>query len=424
MRFAVVIAWFAAACGFHSPAQVTGDDGGGGTMPGVSHCVFSCANADSLRCTLDATTTDKPCAWGCSTTNGAHCVTLQPSGGALAKADLDPNPSLAEVTLDGTLDSDTGMITGKTNRAAGTGVINGIDFEIRGDVGVFLVAGLAIHDPLALHGARAVAFASHGDITIDNVIDATGGCAPTIAGPGGHPGSSPGAAQAGTGVHDNCSGGAGGGRGATGGNGGNSTGTTTTTGAPEIGDPQISMLVGGGGGGKGGGPGGDGGGGGGALQLTSNVHIAINAGGGINAGGCGGELSGSGGGGGGAGGAILLEAPSITLDGKLAVNGGGGGGGDGGSARGQNGQLSGARAAGGTVSGGNSGGAGGRGGAQGALTGENGRPANNGGGGGGAIGRIRFHTRSGNVTANSGSLVSPAFSDTNTTATKATARLQ
>jgi len=77
--------------------------------------------------------------------------------------------------------------------------------------------------------------------------------------------------------------------------------------------------------GQGGGAGGDGGRGGGGLYATAITTISIT--GRIRAtgaGGTGGSVQ-AGGGGGGAGGIVILEAPSIVIDGQLSANGGGGG---------------------------------------------------------------------------------------------------
>jgi hypothetical protein len=62
---------------------------------------------------------------------------------------------------------------------------------------------------------------------------------------------------------------------------------------------------------------------GGGLQITSFTSIVVGASGGINAnGGPGGSNQYALGGGGGSGGAILLEAPTVTIQGVLSANGG------------------------------------------------------------------------------------------------------
>lgn len=87
--------------------------------------------------------------------------------------------------------------------------------------------------------------------------------------------------------------------------------------------PRLVPLIGGSGGGGGGAVGSsfyDGGGGGGAVQLTARQSISVT--GRIVVNGAGG---GAGSAGGGAGGAILLESTAMTVSGRLIANGGGGG---------------------------------------------------------------------------------------------------
>jgi hypothetical protein len=142
--------------------------------------------------------------------------------------------------------------------------------------------------------------------------------------------------------------------------------------------------------------------GGGAVQISSGKSILVRAVGIISTGG-GGSL-----GGGGSGGGILLEAPTITIQGNVTANGGGGGAYVvGGSANGQNAQSSNLPAAGGVVPstmntiGGN--------GSAGATP--NGSPGTAGdagietGGGGGGAGWIRLNSSSGSATISG--IVSP-----------------
>src|ERR1043165_8375437 len=73
-----------------------------------------------------------------------------------------------------------------------------------------------------------------------------------------------------------------------------------------------------------------GGGGGGALQIVATGKIEIRTNGFIKSNGGGGGANATGstsgrGGGGGAGGVILLEAPTVVIDGLLNVDGGYGG---------------------------------------------------------------------------------------------------
>lgn len=279
---------------------------------------LTCAG-DALRATCpDGEIVDASCAWGCVETNGAHCGAVVPSGGSVSPEDVEPDATLADVMLQGTVDGETGEINGQPASALDAA------YRATSTVGIFRFASLHITGPLDLRGNRAIAFVAAGPIIVEGIVDARGACTGREPGPGGRRG---GSESDGTGAGGGDGGstprrGAGGG-----GNGGvGGTGATTTAGGEIVGDAAITLLVGGGGGG--GAKTSEGGGGGGAVQLVSNTRIEIRMMGGINAGGCGGRggdgNADAGGGGGGAGGTLLLEAPTILMRGALAVNGGGG----------------------------------------------------------------------------------------------------
>jgi hypothetical protein len=97
-------------------------------------------------------------------------------------------------------------------------------------------------------------------------------------------------------------------------------GTAAAVGGVTYGSPELVPLVGGSSGATGAGTG-TGGAGGAALQIISAKEILIGDQGIIHVGGGGGWLAGAGG----SGGAILLEAPTVTVRGVLAANGGAGG---------------------------------------------------------------------------------------------------
>jgi hypothetical protein len=359
------------------------------------------------------TTCGSACAWGCVDGAVPHCGTFTPASGAIVPADFDTT-TLADANVpSGTIDGDTGAFG--SLRGAGSGVINGIDYHLAGNVAVFRVKSLQITGGVTLAGRHPIAIVAGGAISVGATIDATGTCSGTSGGPGGYAGGAANSAAIGSGGGSVTAGngGGGGGHGGTGGVGTAKNGTAPTVGGAAFGDD--TMLVGGGGGGGGGGASaGTGGGGGGALELVSNTAITIASGGTINAGGCGAPQTGSFGGGGGAGGTIMLEAPVVTVDGALAVNGGGGAaGGNGGSGSGANGRSDRTPAPGGIGPGGFTSQNGGSGAAGAMADGyANGQISTQGGGGGGAIGRIRITTRTGNV-GGSGSL-SPAPADSTT----------
>lgn len=403
--------------------------------PDASVCAdlsATCAGDSTLRtCSaVGELPTDTTCNWGCIDATAPHCGELVPTGGVVTTQDLAPDAALLDQDISATITISTSTGAMGVVRPAGTGVINGISFEVRGGIGIFRFKSVAFHGGVVLTGTAPVAFVADGAIVVDTLIDARGTCLTTSAGPGGNQGgnaSGNGQGLGGGGRGNNAgatdaSGGGGGGFGALGSNGGNGNAANGGTRGNSFGDLAITTLVGGGGGGGGGrqGAGGVGGGGGGAVFLASNTSIRIETGAGINAGGCGGfgaQNSDGGGGGGGSGGAILLEAPVVTLDGGLGVNGGGGGAG-GSADNGENAPL--ISAANGAISAvdGN-GGNGGAGTTFSGTVGENDSPA---GGGGGAVGRIRINTRTSMV--DGVGLTSPPFDALGTSTTRGSAVVQ
>jgi hypothetical protein len=386
----------------------------GGSAPAEAPgCVDSCLDENTLRsCSMG----DRTCPLGCSTVSGAHCRAFVPSGGGVAPGDLEGTDlGILTISASTVLHTDTGEI--ERVRPVGNGTVAGVGFRVSSGVAVFTTGGfvLAPGATLVLVGPNPVALVSTTDVAVGGVIDARGTCIGTAAGPGGGlggeraaPGIGTGAGAAGRGIHDDSSGGSGGGHAAPGGRGG--------AGAVQVGTPAgavylMPKLTGGSGGGGGGGTAsGVGGGGGGAIQLVARRMVTIS--GGVNAGGCGGKLGvDDAAGGGGSGGTILIEAPTIALQGTaiLAANGGAGGGSDSGS-DGQNALLSGVPALGG-LSDDDNGGRGGQGGASSSLAGAPGQDGRNGGGGGGGVGRILLRSMSGQATLSPAALLSPRLGD-------------
>jgi hypothetical protein len=364
------------------------------------------------------------CPWTCTALgSGPHCRSYRPAGTTLTSIDLMPAGNLSAVTVSGgSIDGTTGEISGV--RPSGPGVKAGIDFEIRSNVGVFRFQSLTLAGSIELRGSLAIALVADGAITVDGIIDGTTGCSTTGITAGGAGGGMSNTSAVGFGAGqgggaDNDMGGAGGGHGTTGGNGGRNTGAVAMGGAVFA----FTELRGGGGGGGGNGTGGAGGAGGAAIQLASNHAVTITANGGINAGGCSGRqtTTNAPGGGGGAGGLIVIEGNAVIVQGKLAVNGGGGSAGEAGaSVLASHGLLARAIASGATALTGVGHGGGGGYGAAGqpaALLGQTATvSSSNGGGGGGGIGRIVINTADGQVVGTG--LMSPAFTDAGTTATK------
>lgn len=394
-------------------------------VPDASACIAQvdeCITGTDLlrRCDgAGAQSYDVTCNWGCMTTSTPHCAQIVPSGNGgvpangVMPADVVATAGLMDITLTGgtlTLDGNSGSIS--SFRGTGSGILSGIDYQLRGPIAMFRFKSLTVAAGVTVRvtGSHAVAFVADGAITIDGIIDLRG--MNDVPGPGGFAGAM-------SSAQDGMGPGAGQGKAPTpGGGAGHAAhgGMGFQNGGPggiPYGDSLITQLRGGSGGGSGY-QGAKGGGGGGALQLVSNTRVEIHSGGGINAGGQGGSSSLSGeGGGGGAGGALLLEAPMLVIAGALAVNGGGGGttnsltvGAPGGLDRNA------APAA------GNSGGNGGAGSIP------FGRDATgNGGGGGGGIGRIRLSTRSGQSIVDGAAILSPNLTD-GSGCTQGTASLQ
>ncbi len=363
--------------------------------PDAAPCTAACAGAD-LVCGAEATT----CTLGCSETGGAHCMQIVPSNGLTWPAsDTDALTLMGAVRIDTSTGEIRNLDANTVIRAAGTGVIAGVSFEVTGGIGVFAMDSLIVAAGADVRtvGSRPLGLLVDGDVTIDGVIDTSGGCAgggKSCAGAGGGTGGTDTADATGCGrgargrddadtgsSHGEGGGGAGarepGARGAGETAGGMACGTTSLV-------PLTAGSVGGRGGDS---QGGDGGGGGGALQITATGTITISATGIIDAGGAGGE-SGAGsngaGGGGGSGGAIFLEAATVNVLGIAVANGGAGGGHDPDEGDGEDGRrsTSAAQGTGGSWGGGNGG--------TGTSAPTGGRTSDDhGGGGGGAAGRIR-----------------------------------
>lgn len=254
---------------------------------------------------------------------------------------------------------------------------------------------------VSIVGTRPLVIVAAGAVNVSGTLDAGGHGATPGAG-----GSLPamGDGKGSTGQHETSqlsdSGGGGAGYGTAGASGGAITGGCTVASGAEgstYGDANLAVLAGGSGGG--GSSGGActpdlGGAGGGALQITAPTisidgKLLVGGGGGHGGTDCG-QSDVNSGPGGGAGGAIYLQATTIVNNGVIAANGGGGGGssstGMGSAMPGGDGGASTAQAAGGTGpramggKGGSKDGAPTQGGGSGCGT--------NAGGGGGAVGRI------------------------------------
>ncbi len=321
------------------------------------------------------------------------------------------------------VDTDTGVIDVRTTAApdavirtvrnAGEGIDGGVGFHVIDGLATFVFTTIEVRNAARLEarGSRPLVLLAAGTVVIGGVVSVS---ASTMRpGPGGGAGGADLTMGGGTGGggpgtpagSGNDGGGAGGSFGSYGAGGG---GVFAGMAAAPYGTSVLRPLVGGSGGG--GAAAATGGHGGGAIQISSRVSITVRATGGVEANGSGGHggtaasTIGSGGGGGGSGGAILLEAPTVTLDGIASVLGGAGGQGapceTGSCESGVDGARPNpyTRTAAPSSPNTGQGGGGGAGSSIAAGTPAPGGSSLNGGGGGGGAGRIRIQTLMGNET--------------------------
>ncbi|MGZ3438103.1 MAG: hypothetical protein ACXVDD_01220 [Polyangia bacterium] len=321
------------------------------------------------------------------------------------------NPEAADLPL-GITAIDTSALT--INGAPPPTGVQFVPVPDHNEWAVMTIGGWTVDQNVRVTGTRALIVVAARKVDIAATINAsadhlTSGPGATLSGKGGD----------GLASGDFDSGGGGGGFGSGGAKGGDATGTTGVgggTAGSSFGDTRTFFGGGSPGGFGGGAPDcgatemtkGRGGAGGGAVQISSAVDITVDSAGGVNVGGGGGtggcgSLA-SAGGGGGSGGIVFLEAPTLTVLGKLAANGGAGGGGGSGNGNndgkdGANGALSATAAGGGAAGAGgflssSNGGDGGNGAAgnSGAVRGAN---QENGGGAGGGTGRVWLRTPTG-----------------------------
>ena len=388
----------------------------------------ACTEAPDAGTMIDASVTDAGTSDGGS---DAGSRTVVPSNVDPSVIGFDASSSalmFPDVAAIVTVNTDDGSITagGFTVRPAGEGVHRGtgVAFALvpsasagARPLGVFVVGSLEVPSTLRIEavGSSPFVLLSQGPVRIDGLIDVSSSAARAGAG-GGTGGAGVPAAAAGVrgggsgggegglpGAGDYDAGGGGGGFGSGGGHGGGTLGASTGgSGGVVYGDATLIPLVGGSGGGAGAGPSRDGGHGGGAVQITSATSITIGPTGRIDAGGGGGRggpregsTTSGGGSGGGSGGAILLEAPTVAIEGSVGANGGGGGRGgnvDSPPADGADGDTVTVPAPGAPMMAPRGGGGGDGSAADGAA--ENGETSEEGGGGGGGAGRIRINTAS------------------------------
>jgi hypothetical protein len=380
MRWAVT--WVGlAACSF-SPGsgQRSGD---GGTK------LDAAPSTDGVMATTDATT-GGACGWTFAHTNFDACA-------------LAASPAPLDITATTMLDPSVAAPSRTTvTQSDGTMLVIYHLSELS-------VASASTLDLLDAPGVAGLIFAVEGNVTLGGrIITATGANDPThCATSKGEDGVMSTLNSAGAG------GGGGGGAAAAGGDGTDGAasgfGVHGARGALVASAASLAPLRGGCAGGRGAkifngqGTGTVGGRGGGAIQIAARGTITIT--GEIDAAGRGGGTSshaGEGGGGGGAGGGVLLEAPGVTISGRVCADGGSGAQGGGAGVAGVAGTTSPCIVTAGAVTSNNGSSAGGNGGVggyagapgggvAGAATTGGQNAGGGGGGGGGAVGWIRIH---------------------------------
>ena len=257
---------------------------------------------------------DPSCSWNFDPTNYAPCAPGFPAASAAFEV--------------------TGLETLDTDHDAG--MFNSVvyNFNNTGEVLLIHATSFVVSAPggkLTVHGTRPLLIVVDGNAMIDGTIDFSAAARPTT-------GCSISPAMPGL---MSAPGGAGGGFAIQGGGGGDNGGDPSVPGPPGGGATGNSVLTplrpgcpGGDGGTAGAVQGGVGGAAGGALEISSNVTLAITGkifagGGGGDPGTASGMKDASGGGGGGTGGAVLLEAITISFASAASVCAAGGGGGEG-----------------------------------------------------------------------------------------------
>ncbi|HEU4734413.1 MAG TPA: hypothetical protein VFT22_41265 [Kofleriaceae bacterium] len=316
-----------AGCGFPQPARV-GDDGlssdggpGSDAQPAANpicepNQALRCSPGALVRCNADGTAeVSESCLMGCSTAE-LRCKDVTPSNGLAPQLDMTTDVPDLDLGMNATIDTDSGTVVVDGNPIVVRHAV--VEQSPAPSIGVFIVRSLTARDVIVT-GKSALAFVSHGDLTILGKL--------TLSGHNDVPG--PGAFN-----EPSCVGGdtlivgtqaiggpGGGGFGRAGGEGGDATTVDGTSqggaGGNPTGSPGLVPLRGGCSGGRIGGKG-FGGVAGGAVQLVSRTRITIS---GVVA------ANGVSGIGGGSGGGILLESPIVEVTGNVVANGGAGSGG-------------------------------------------------------------------------------------------------
>lgn len=296
----------------------------------VLSLLFACGSSDSSTpsTTSDAGSTPTERVDGGDGGSSAAALPFKPSNIVLDGIDLSKLGDLVVDRADCSIDSGT--------KEVGCGDSDNVAYALvdqpgAGKIGVYVAKSVRIEPNASLRakGTYALAIVALGDFDVQGGVDV--GARTSYTAPGGfaHPtgDNSKGNGPGGGGAGASTNAGGGGGYCDVGGKGAATASGTAVAGGPAYGTPENVPLVGGSAGGAGTLP--FSGTGGGAVQLVSGATFTLGANGWVTAGGGGGAPGGvpqsQHGSGGGSGGAILIEAPTVTLLGTVAANGGAGG---------------------------------------------------------------------------------------------------
>ena len=292
-------------------------------QPSTTLCVPATGNV--VTCDANgAVSNEQQCgALGCDQSMNV-CLDVDPSNGIGAALDTSATAPALTSTTPVAIDTDAGTIRDVNNDVIAmstTSVSQGAGLP---PIRVFAFSTVSLKD-VAVSGSQALAIVANGSVTLTGYLDASGSRSPSQPGPGALSTT----ACVGT-SSTNAVAAGGGGRETAGGPGGSSgkaggQSYKTRTGEPLVGGCSGGNVV------SGSTLKAAGGYGGGAVQIVSRVSIQITGNAKIDVGGeggGGGPSSTNGGAGGGSAGEILLEAPTIQVDGSgvvLAASGGAGG---------------------------------------------------------------------------------------------------
>jgi len=292
-------------------------------QPSTTLCVPATGNVVTCDGNGAITQTQQCGALGCDQSMNV-CLDVDPSNGLAGALDTTSTAGALTSTTPVSIDTDAGTIRDVNNDVLATSTMTVSQAAGLPAIRVFAFSSVSLGD-VSVSGTQALAIVSNGSVALTGYFAATGSRSPLKPGPGAL------STTACVGTSSTSGGSAGGGGRETAGGSGGSSGQAggqsyrTRTGEPLVGGCRGGDVV------SGGVTKATGGYGGGAVQIVSRVSITMTGNAKIDVGaegGSGGPSSTYGGAGGGSAGVVLLEAPTIEVNGAgvvLAASGGAGG---------------------------------------------------------------------------------------------------